>query len=32
VKITNDDADGIISTERLKNERRYSLARVLRDS
>jgi hypothetical protein len=29
VKITDDHADGIISTERLKKERRYSLDRVL---
>jgi hypothetical protein len=27
VKITDDDADGIISTQRLKKERRYSLDR-----
>jgi hypothetical protein len=32
VKITDDDADGIISTERLKKERRYSLDRVLREN
>ena len=32
VKITDDDADGIISTERLKKERRYSLDSVLRES
>jgi hypothetical protein len=32
VKITDDDADGIISTQRLKKERLYSLDRVLRES
>jgi len=32
VKITGDDAGGIISTERLKKERRYSLDRVIRES
>ena len=32
VKITDDDADGVISTERLKKERRYSLDRVLREN
>jgi hypothetical protein len=32
VNITDDDADGVIGTERLKKECRYSLARVLRDS
>jgi hypothetical protein len=32
VKITDDDADGIISTERLKKERRYSLDSVLREN
>jgi hypothetical protein len=32
VEITDDDADGIISTERLKKERRYSLDRVLREN
>jgi hypothetical protein len=32
VKIADDDADGIISTERLKKERRYSLDRVLREN
>jgi hypothetical protein len=32
VKITEDDADGIISTQRLKKERRYSLDRVVRES
>jgi hypothetical protein len=32
VKITDDDADGIISTARLKKERRYSLDRVLREN
>ena len=32
VKIPDDDADGIISTERLKKERRYSLGRVLREN
>jgi len=31
VRITDDDADGIISTERLKKERRYTLDRVLRE-
>ena len=29
VPITEDDADGIISAQRLKKERRYSLDRVL---
>jgi hypothetical protein len=32
VKITADDADGIVCTERLKKERRYSLDHVLRES
>ena len=32
VKITDDDADGIISTERLKKESRYSLGHVLREN
>jgi hypothetical protein len=32
VKITDDDADRIITTERLKKERRYSLDRVLREN
>ena len=32
VRITDDDADGIISTERLKKERRYTLDRVLREN
>jgi len=32
VRITDDDADGIISTGRLKKERRYSLDRVLREN
>ena len=32
MKITDDDADRIISTERLKKERRYSLDRVLREN
>jgi hypothetical protein len=32
VKITDDDADGIISTERLKKERRYSLDSLLREN
>jgi hypothetical protein len=32
VKITDDDADGIISTERLSKERLYSLDRVLREN
>ena len=32
VKISEDDADGIISVQRLKKERRYSFDRVLRAS
>ena len=32
VEVTEDDADGIISTQRLKKERRYSLDRVLREN
>jgi hypothetical protein len=32
VKITDDDADRIITTERLKKKRRYSLDRVLREN
>jgi hypothetical protein len=32
VRISDDDADGIISAQRLKNERRYSLDRVLREN
>jgi hypothetical protein len=32
VRITEDDADGIISAQRLKKERRYSLDRVLREN
>jgi len=31
VRIAEDDADGIISTQRLKKERRYGLNRVLRE-
>jgi hypothetical protein len=32
VAASQDDADGIVSTERLKKERRYSLDRVLREN
>jgi hypothetical protein len=32
VAVSEDDADGIISTQRLKKERRYSLDRVLREN
>ena len=32
VTVSEDDADGIISTQRLKKERRYSLDRVLREN
>jgi hypothetical protein len=32
VAVSEDDADGIISAQRLKKEPRYSLDRVLRES
>jgi hypothetical protein len=32
VAVSQDDADGIISAQRLQKERRYSLDRVLREN